>query len=298
MLQTDAVDPYFAALCLALTGSAFAALRVQEPRAARALLLSAALLLACALAVNIAFKLQYVPWGPVAPTRPPLLSDGLQVWVGDGAVAILALLVAWRVAAQESDRTAASANGVGSLLLCAGSAVVCVALSLPAWRTWTDFQYPARLQALVAPWRALLPPHAEGIWPEAAMGGWYLLERASYYASIQAAGDIFSRAKAMEVQRRGDLILAALNATQPRRETAAQRGVTAAHPGRSGTATGGPESLNEKGLAMLCENSELNFYVSWSRLDLVSAGAIVPNPARPQQQLHLYRCADIGKQNQ
>jgi len=52
------------------------------------------------------------------------------------------------------------------------------------------------------------------------------------------------------------------------------------------------DNLNAQGLAMLCADPELDFYVSWSRIDLSPAGVIVPNPAKPRRQLHLYRCAD------
>ena len=58
------------------------------------------------------------------------------------------------------------------------------------------------MQAQFAPWRALIPPGAEVFWPESAPEAWVLLQRPSYLSVVQTSGVVFSRAAALEMQRR------------------------------------------------------------------------------------------------
>lgn len=269
MLSDSTDDPVLASVCLVFSSVACATILLRNPRVTQAVFLGSCLLLVCTLICNLAFKSQYVALNPVSESPQPLLNaHALYVWSRDGVLCCFALFTAWSFIERQGCRA-------GTLLQCASAGIACVLLSPFAWQSWTDFQYSPRLRAVFAPWRQLIPQGAQVVWPHNPMGAWYLLERPSYYSLHQLAGDLFSRAKAIEIHRRGHLI-ASVSPTAQTSELPLDA-----------------DSLNVKGLEALCSDPELDFYVSWASLGPTPAGLIVPNPAEPRNQLHLYRCADL-----
>ena len=271
VLSHSTGDSYVAAGCVALAGVAvFVVFGLENSRSARAVLSGAVLLLLGAMAFNLIFKLQFLPLNPTLQRNALWLDpQTVHAWGSDGIFFVAALLgIGWARAL---------------ILLPATAAAACL-LSPFAWASWTDRQYPDDLHAAFAPWRAALPAQAEGIFPRNPMGDWYLLERPSYYSLHQITGDIFSREKAVEIRRRAGLITSAL------------RGQSA--PQTSSVARSAPPTplLNENSLTLLCKDPALDFYVTRSRLNLPDAApVIVPNPRKPLNEFHLYRCADVGR---
>jgi hypothetical protein len=247
---------------------AAAAKRLEGSRGERAVLLGAILLLILGVGINIEPKLDYLAVNQISldPTRL-WLPERLELWLRDG-VACAAVLVGVFVATERvSSRPVA-------ILLPSVLLVGCAFLIPPAWGSWTTFHYTAEKKAQFAAWRAAIPAQAESLWPGSPVGAWYLLERPSYYARVQAAGDIFSRQKAFEVRHRAQLLAAAL-------------GTSSAAP------IANADDLREHGLELACEDPALSFVVSWKQLGESPVAPIAPQGARPGAKLRLYRCADV-----
>jgi hypothetical protein len=290
MLSYITADSYVAGICIALACIACTMIRFENPGALRLIFFASCVLLVCAFTGSLAFKLQYVPLNAVDATAASALdAKALQLWGGDGVLYALALVGAWSFIDRQGSRLSA-------LLLCAAAGILCLVLAPLALRSWTSFHYTAQLRASFAPWRDVIPQHAQGVWPQNPMGTWYLLERSSYYSGHQFAGDVFSRAKAIEMHRRAGLVASALQATAPSPVTPTHTDAVARSHEWTPTIPPNADNLNAKGLAKLCEDPELDFYVSWTSIGPAPAGVIVPNPAKPRRQLHLYRCVDFGKQ--
>jgi hypothetical protein len=288
MLSYITADSYVAWTCIALACIACMMIRFENPPAVRLIFFASCALLVCAFMGNLAFKLQYVALNATDATHENLLdAKALQSWGGDGVLYALALVGAWSLIAWQGSRLSA-------LLLCAAAGISCLALVPLAWRSWTNFHYTAQSRASFAPWRDLIPQHAQVVWPRNPMGAWYLLERPSYYSGHQLAGDVFSRPKAIEIHRRASLVASALQATAPSPVTPTHASGTARSDDGTPTVPPNADNLNAPGLAVLCSDPQLDFYVSWTSLGPTPAGVIVPNPAKPRHQLHLYRCADLG----
>jgi hypothetical protein len=291
VLSRSTADPSVSSACVALAClAAGAVVGLKNAQSARPVMLGSWLLFIGALLFNLAFKFQYVPWNPTSGSNAPLLDpQALRAWAGDGVLYVFALVIAWSCIAWQ-------ASQVGTMLLCVAAALACWVTTPLAWQSWTDLQYPPRLHPAFASWREAIPQHAQGLWPQNPMGAWYLLERPSYYSIHQVAGDIFSRSKAIEIHRRAGHVAAVLKAASPDRTAAPESVPTMPSSGERETVPPNADNLSEKGLAMLCEDPELDFYVSRTRLNLPpTAGVIMPNPLRPGSQLHLYRCADIRR---
>jgi hypothetical protein len=212
----------------------------------------------------------------------------VNVWGGDGILYVFALVIAWSFIERQASR-------IGTMLLCVAAGVACWILTPLAWQSWTNVQYPTRLYEALASWREAIPQHAQVVWPQNPMGAWYLLERPSYYSVHQVAGDIFSRTKAIEIHRRAGHVAAVLKAASPDPAGSPESLATMLSVDRQKVPPNA-DNLSETGLIMLCEDPELDFYVSRTRLSLPSTAAVItPNPLKPRSQLHLYRCADIRK---
>ena len=240
-------------------------------------------MLFCAFAYNLLFKLQHVPLNPLNGR----LFDPLTVWVwgSDGILYGVILVAVWWLATKQW-------NAIATTLLFGSAAGM---LAPYAWHSWNEIQYPASLYARFAVWRAQIPLTGQGMFPRNPMGAWYLLERSSYYSPHQVAGDIFSRAKAVEIRRRARLITQVVQSEQgdlPTENVPPPRMLVSADAKSLPTAP----VLTEKSLALLCADPALDFYVTQNRLNLPeAAAAIVPNANKPLNQFHLYRCADIGR---
>jgi hypothetical protein len=95
------------------------------------------------------------------------------------------------------------------------------ALAATTGRTWAKPIYPQEARAAFASWRELIPPGSDVLWATRFLHSsdpatvWLLLERPSFYSSVQANSGLFSRAAAMELRRRGRSIPPALPTEMP-----------------------------------------------------------------------------------
>jgi hypothetical protein len=276
-------DPLVLGVALLTVGcAAFAHPLARAPRKARLILIGACAVLAIALAMNFAPKLTLEPkftLEPVLAPAPGPIVPWTEAWTKDGILYAIALSAAhWLV----RQRPLPAFNVAVAL----GAALACAYFATPSWKTWSASYYNRTLFAALAPWRAAMRPEAEVIWPAIPVGAWYLLERPSYWSLHQAAGDIFSRSKAMESHRRGLSLLAASGGV------AAGSTASSADSGIPGIAT---EKLTARGLVRACADPQLQFVVSWVVLGTTTFAPVTPDSSRPKHQLHLYRCADFRK---
>lgn len=96
-----------------------------------------------------------------------------------------------------------------------------VAAASPAeLESWITRTYPTEVHQAFAIWRDLIPPGSDVLWATSVVRGsdpssvWLLLNRPSYYSSVQVNSALFSRAAAIELQRRHASIPAALPTEQ------------------------------------------------------------------------------------
>lgn len=239
--------------CVAGTG------RLKNPRYAHLILLGCGALLVVAMLLNI------------------LLNRG----AGDGLLYSLVLGLAFWL----GERPATSMN---AFLLTAAAALVCV-LGAVGWKSWTNYQYTPALRALYAPWRDAIPEQAEVFWTTSPVAAWYLLQRPDYWTPAQASGDVFSREKALETQRRGKWVLAALEATAQRHPPDPDPKSPWHRPVEQTRA----ENLDELAMAAVCSDPQLSFVVSRIDLGPTSYPEVSADPGDPDRRLRLYRCADV-----
>jgi hypothetical protein len=272
-------DPFALALA-ALSALCAAALVRYESRA------PARLVVATACALLLAAAVMYsLPGSSTGELIPRVAAGGWVVgqWLraqeGNGIWYAAALLALWLVRQRARSRPAAACFAIGA-------GVICAALLLPTSMAWTLASYPDSLRSHLAAWRRQIPPDAEVLWPVAPIGVWYLLERPSYWSLPQEAGDVFSRAKALEVHRRELLVADAMKVSGP------MQGVPPSSAGTSAAITLA-EQLDARGIARVCSDPQLAYYVSWTHLAPTPFAPITPNPRRPGTQLYLYACASF-----
>lgn len=273
-------DPLvFGTLLLAIACATFAR-RTLEPRPARMIFLGSCGLLVVALAFNFTSKIaDPVPSGSTAAEQA---THWLAIWARDG-VLYAALLLAVLCLSERTVRPG------GAVVLMAGVVALCVFLAPVTWRTWSTSHYSRAMYDAAAPWRAALPPHAEGLWPEIPTGAWYLLERPSYWSLHQEAGDIFSRRKAFETYHRATFLQMAIDAPVPEEFQHSERSPTQPPPAANLL------EIDARNLPRVCADPQLDFVVSWSTLGPSRFPPIVPDPRRPDSRLQLYRCVDFRK---
>jgi hypothetical protein len=274
-------DPLvFLILLLAIACAACARRAVDRPWA-RPILQGACALLVIAVLFNFTAKLYSHPLtNGSSPAEQA--SRWLQLWAGDGVLyAALMLGILW-LSARKLPPAGAFMLPVSLLGLCAYFAPL-------TWHAWSTSYYGAAMYDAAAPWRAALPLHAEGLWPEVPLGAWYLLERPSYWSQHQDAGDIFSRRKALETYRRAQFLQVALEAPLPQESQPSGRSPAQPPPALNTLA------INARNLPRVCADPQLDFIVSWGKLGLTRLPPITPDPTRPNSRLQLYRCADFRK---
>jgi hypothetical protein len=275
VLRDYAVSLYIGLFAIAC---AVAARRLTQSRATRLLLLGSYAMLLIAITISVAAKLSDVAFGAHSADSTPLLLT--QQWGEDGVFCAAIILVSWWTLERRESLLSA-------LSLAATGIVTCLVLAPLAWHSWTDFHYTRTLHTAFAPWRAVIPPKAEVIWPGTPVGAWYLLERPSYYSIHQVAGNIFSRAKTTEIHRRAQLVGTALEASEPSRPTDQRSNA------RKLVLPMNADKLEAHGLVVVCGDPALGFVVSWSRLGFTPFEPVVPNRNKPKSPLYLYRCADF-----
>ncbi len=209
-----------------------------------------------------------------------VVGQWLRAQEGNGVWYAAALVALWLACGR--------ARSLAAACLTIGAGIPCMALLLPASVAWTLTSYPDALRSQLAAWRRQIPPNAEVLWPVAPIGAWYLLERPSYWSLPQEAGDVFSRAKALEVHRRELLVAGAMQVS------GLIRGVPASSAGAgTSAAITLAEQLDARGIARVCSDPQLAYYVSWSHVAPTPFAPITPNRRRPESQLYLYPCASF-----
>jgi hypothetical protein len=101
------------------------------------------------------------------------------------------------------------APGVMGIAVLAGAG--CAALLPPTWRAWSAREYTPQRVAQFADMRQHIPPRSEVFWPESPVAVWMLLDRPSYLSVFQTSGMVYSRASAQELERRAQAIRLAVN---------------------------------------------------------------------------------------
>jgi len=225
----------------------------------RALRLGAFVLLGLAICLDSNDRFSDNPVAGV--TRSALLQQVRHVCV-DGVIPGALLLVAWVALRRSTATTVQLAVGLAGVVICAW-------LIPFGWKDFTSAHYTPELASRFAPWRAAIPPRAEVLWPDDnPIGGWYLLDRASYWSGYHLAGAIFSKDKALLVQRRTALM------------TAAMQSPKAPH-------------MDLKALLTVCGDPDLKYVVSWVPLAATPYPAITVDFFESNGTLHLFRCADL-----
>ncbi len=262
------------ALVLSLVAVAYAAAahRIDRRRTAKLLILGSCLLFTAAWAAYVARLLSYVPLNSLSGSTLSILVQWLRDIARDGVLYAAVLALAWR----ESLRLCSLR---GAAVLAASATALCIALAPPAWDSWTNFHYTKSLKARFTPWRLQIPGDAEVVWPETPVGAWYLLDRSSYWSLYQTAGNVFSRPKAIEMQRREAFLAAAL-----------------AQVDRTSGTDAVPmyfSRANAQAFRIMCTDPSLAFFVSRGNFAPTPFAPIAPDPAKPHSLLYLYRCADF-----
>jgi hypothetical protein len=249
----------------------------REHRYMRYAFLGACVLAVAAAANGMLEKFSYVPTNA---SGEPVLMQQLRLVCADGVIPGIVLMGAslgWVTWKSPAYKVASAATAT----------LACVMLASPGWSSWTRTYFTPALSAQFAQWRATIPPHVEVIWPTTPLGAWYLLERPSYWSFYQNVGAIFSRQKALLVQRRTDLIATAMRATRaPQQATPVESSEVVAAPVDT-------SQMNTAGLRQACADPDLHFVVSWRRLGSSPVAPVTPDPQKPLSRLYLYSCADF-----
>ena len=128
-----------------------------------------------------------------------LLLRQLRPWASGGLLPACLISLAWWVGIRSQLRL----RVVAIVALSSGLSAAFVPL---AWNAWTHTLWSQQPRAVFAEWRRQIPQDAQILWPDTAIGPWYLLDRPSYWSLTQMAGLVFSRATAMELTRRERLL--------------------------------------------------------------------------------------------
>lgn len=133
----------------------------------------------------------------------------------DGIIPAAALLLMWHLAARFASQKAVA------ILSCIATLPLLI-IGTASANAWPSRLYSAEAYKAFAAWRALIPPGQDVLWStKFAPGGgdpsavWLLLERPSYYSSVQTNSGLFSRPAAMELFRRSKAIPLSLPTEMP-----------------------------------------------------------------------------------
>lgn len=240
----------------------------------RTLLLAAWALLGLATCLDLTDR--FSPTGIAA--ADPVLQE-VRVVCADGVIPAVVLILCWAVLRRSNS------NAV-KLPLAAAGALLCAWLIPSDWRDYTRVLYTPELADRLASWRAEIPPQAEVLWPDNPVGTWYLLQRPSYWSADHMAGAIFSKKKALLVQRRNVAVTAVVKTSNP-----VPRDEIAGHEQTRLAAAASHMDL-KAGVAV-CADPDLKYVVSWTPLAPTPFPAIHVDSTQADGTLYLYRCTDL-----
>lgn len=204
-----------------------------------------------------------------ADPKTPLWIRELGTVAADGALPVALVLLTLWLAEQKRSLPAVMLVGASALVLT-------VVLFPDTWRRWSQQRFSPSLVARFAPWRALIPAGSDVFWSESPLDTWVLLERPSYLSVAQTSGMLFSRASALELQRRAQ----ALSAVVP----------PAAYLDFSGNGAGLGPSPSQ--LQSACASREFKFLVTGAKLSWPPLAQLPAATWHSSGGLSLYRCSD------
>ncbi|MGO9995982.1 MAG: hypothetical protein ACLPTF_26225 [Steroidobacteraceae bacterium] len=200
----------------------------------------------------------------------------------------LSVVLVWSLATWIRSRQSLVALGAVSLAF----------LGVTVWLlpgTFTDMNRDGEMQQIeeFASWRNVIPASANVFVVPAhnsAAFAWFTLERPSYLTVDQSSGVVFSRATALEVRRRSDVLLPLVDPDW-RLLSGMKRyhGSGAGMPG-SGAASRFPRPLTRDRLMSICTDPQLNFVVA---KDNVGFGALGHDHAGNWRDWYLYDCRRV-----
>lgn len=132
----------------------------------------------------------------------------------DRILPIAVLLCAWYAATR-------TLSHAGAASLAALIALPATLIGAEAAEPWLRRQYPEQARAAFAPWRDVIPPGSDVLWSTRLISGsdpsavWLLLERPSYFSSVQFNSGLFSREAAVAMLHRHRSIPLSLPTEQP-----------------------------------------------------------------------------------
>jgi hypothetical protein len=168
-------------------------------------------------------------------------------------------VAAWTISARRA--------AIGSRLAAALAIVGIGALIPSTWDAWSHEEFPRSRAAQYKAWKDVIAPGDDVFWGESPLSVWVLLNRPNYISGLQTSGMIFSRAAAVELQRRALTLSGAVGPP-----TFMSWAYTGAHLALS------PDQL--KGI---CRLQSFNYLVTNADLGM--------QPVAELDKLKLYRCA-------
>ena len=187
-----------------------------------------------------------------------LTADGTLLVAG---IALVSLADRWRAALRRGTQLA-----VAVACLAVGASVLPLTVA-----HLTAREYTAAYRDALAPFRAAIPPGSDVLWDGPAVAAWILLDRPNYLVPADTAGMVYSRAAALEMQRRAGVLGVALSpATFLRFEAPLEL------------------RLSAQQLRLICRTRAVPFIITFQ--DLGSAPLQRVAEGEPGAGLRLYRC--------
>ena len=268
-------------LCLAPLAIACAAVpeRWTTHRYWRLLFLGSCAIAGLAVVLDLTDRFGYLPG---IDASAPVLPQKLHAIGADGVIPGAVLIAAW-LALRHSESTLRAAT------VTVMATLICGAVLYFGWG-WTNAHYTSEFASRFAQWRAAIPPRAEVLWPDTPLGSWYLLERPNYWSAHQTAGAIFSKDKALLLQRRTDTIA---KATAKFHTPPAAMEIGGHSASEALGSLEGPSRMDLDGMKVACTDSELSYIVSWMPVAPTPYAPVTVDGRKLHGKLYLYRCADL-----
>jgi hypothetical protein len=257
----------------AATAAFLAALLVRrlKPTEARWIFYGAVGLLLISVAWRLASNLQFTEATFLEPTLPLWLRR-VTSFARDGSAPLTLIALAWALAYHPRGRVALAMFGVAALALCA-------ALFPHTWQSWSQREYPPSLLARYLVLREHIPPGTDVLSPDLPLAAWILLDRPSYISMAQTSGMVFSRATALELKRRADV----LSSIIPRGQFLEW---SAGGPGN------GPSTSQ---LTQICAMGVVKFIVTANKLGMEPEASVRAPTGPDSKRIRLYRCPPINE---
>lgn len=234
-----------------------------------------------ALAAVVALWTIATAWSTLTAPSPETGRDSLVIadlrnLVGLGATGVLIVYAAYRVIARS--------RSLAVLGLSAATCAATAAFALPGALSDVSHNGSSKDFAEFADWRARIPP-SSNVFVEPAHNSaalaWFTLGRPSYLTVNQSAGVVFSRATALEVERRSEVLEPVQDPdwrllSKNRRTSASKDDEKASH-----------RPLTAQSLAALCRDPVLDFVIAKEK---AGSAAAVHVEAGDWKDFSLYDC--------